>query len=190
MAKILHEEGRGVPDRLLVEGMQHGVAGAVRRGAGALRGALAEVRGHAAEGALVDASLLGARERHAVVLQFDDGRGRLLAHQLDGVLVAEPVGTLDRVIHVPAPVIGPHVAQRGADAALRGDRVAARRKQLADAGRGQAGLGQTERRAQPGAAGPDDDHIVGVVDEFIGTQSGLPKAMRSTANTPSAARRT
>src|ERR1700728_4621647 len=42
-------------------------------------------------------------------------------------------------------------------------------------------------RAQAGAAGAHDDDIVRVVNELIGTQSGLPKAMRSTAKTPSAA---
>ena len=73
--EVLDEEGRRVAERLLVQRVQHRVAGAVGRGAGALRDALAVVRGHAAERALVDAAGLGARERHAVVLELDD-RGR------------------------------------------------------------------------------------------------------------------
>ena len=52
--EVLDEERRLVPDRLLVQRVQHRVAGAIRRGAGALRDALAEVRRHAAERTLVD----------------------------------------------------------------------------------------------------------------------------------------
>src|SRR5690606_14644554 len=70
--EVLDEELGLVRQRLLVQRVQHGVAGAVGRGAGALGDALAVVRGHAAEGTLVDAAVLGARERHALVLELDD----------------------------------------------------------------------------------------------------------------------
>ena len=165
--EILDEETRLVLERLLIQGMQHGVAGAIRRGAGALRDALAEMRGHAAERPLVDAAVLGARERHAVVLELDDRGRRLLAHELDGVLVAQPIRTLHGVVHMPAPVVVAHVAERRRDAALRRDRMAAGREHLGQARGGKPGLGQAEGRAQSRAAGADDDHIVGVVDEFV-----------------------
>ena len=77
--EVLDEEARLVLERLLVQRVQHGVAGAVGRGAGALRDALAVVGGHAAEGTLVDLAVLGARERQAVVLEFEDGGRRFLA---------------------------------------------------------------------------------------------------------------
>src|SRR5665213_3139045 len=48
--EILDAERCRVADRLLIQSMQHRMAGAVGRRAGALRDALAEVRGHAAEG--------------------------------------------------------------------------------------------------------------------------------------------
>ena len=147
--------------------MQHGVAGAVGGGAGALRDALAEMRGHAAEGALINPAILGARERHAVMFQFDDRGGRLLAHEFDGVLIAEPVRALDGVVHVPPPIIGAHVAERGGDAALRSNGVAARGKHLGQAGGGESGLGQSESGAQPRTAGADHHHIVGMVDQFV-----------------------
>ncbi len=63
------------------------MAGAVGGGAGALCGALAVVRGHAAESALVNFSFGCARERHAVMLQLDDGGNGFLAHIFNGVLV-------------------------------------------------------------------------------------------------------
>jgi hypothetical protein len=59
----------------------------------------------AAEGTLVDLAVVGAVEGHAVVLELDDDLVGLAAHELDGVLVAEPVGPLDGVVHVPVPVV-------------------------------------------------------------------------------------
>ena len=121
--EILDEELGRVAERLAVERVQHGVAGAVGGGAGALRDALAVVGGHAAEGALIDLAVLGAREGHAVMLELVDRGRRLAAEIFDGVLVAEPVRPLDGVVHVPAPVVLAHVAERGGDAALRRDGV-------------------------------------------------------------------
>ena len=79
-------------------------------------------------------------ERQAVVLELDDRLGRLAAHVLDRVLVAEPVAALDRVVRVPAPVVLGHVAERRVDAALRGDGVRARREELGDAAGGVGGF--------------------------------------------------
>src|SRR5262249_25271098 len=56
----------------------------------------------------------------------------------------------------------------GADAALRRHGVAASGEHLGDAGRAQALLGHAEGGAQSGAAGTDDDHVVGMVDDRIG----------------------
>ena len=154
-------------DRLLVQRVQHGVAGAIRGRAGAMRRALAVVSGHAAEGALVDAAVVGARERHAVVLELDDRGRRFLAHELDRVLVAEPVRTLDGVVEMEAPVVLAHVAERCRDATLRGHRMAARREHLGDAGGRQPRFGEAQRRAQAGSAGADHDDVVGVIDEFV-----------------------
>ncbi len=66
--EVLHEEGRGVAYRLLIQRVEHRVTGAVGGGAGALGDALAIVRRHTAEGALIDASGFGTGKRHTVVL--------------------------------------------------------------------------------------------------------------------------
>ena len=167
--EILDEEFRRVAQRLPVHRVQHGVAGAVGGRAGALRGALAVMRGHAAERALIDlAVFLAARERQAPVLQLVHGGRRVAAHVFDRVLVAEPVGALDGVVHVPAPVVLAHVAERGRDAALRRDGVRAGREHLGDAGGAQAGFGAADDRAQARAAGADHDHVIGVVLDRIG----------------------
>ena len=178
-AKYSMKNSRVVLQRLLVQRVQDRVAGAVGRGAGALRGALAVFGGHAAERTLVDPAVLGARERHALVLEFDDGRNRFAAHVLDRVLVAQPVGSLDRVVEVIAPVVRAHVAQRGGNAALRRDGVRSGREDLGDARRRQALLREAEGRTQPGAAGADHDHVVLVFGDLV---SGWSSARHSTVN--------
>src|SRR5439155_14030867 len=144
------------------------MAGAVGGGAGAVgRRTVTEFHHVPAERPLIDLPQLGARERHAEMLKLDDRRDRLAAHIFDRVLIAEPVRPLDGVVHVPAPVVVAHIAERGGDAALRRDRVAAGREHLADAG----GLQPLDRRAeggaQPGAAGPDDDDVISVFGDRI-----------------------
>ena len=105
------------------------MAGAVGGSAGALGWrAFAKFGGHAAEGALVDLARFRARKWYAVMLKLVDGLGSFAAEIFNGVLVAEPVGPLDRVIHVPAPVVGTHIAERRRDAALGRDRVRAGRE--------------------------------------------------------------
>ena len=49
-------------------------------------------------------------------------------------LISEPVWALDGVVHVPAPVVGLHVAERRVDAALRRHSVRPSREQLRDDG--------------------------------------------------------
>ena len=174
-----------VPERLLIECMQHRVPGAVGCSTGALRRPLAVTRRHAAERALVDPAVFGPREWHAVVLELDDRRGRLLAHVGDGILIAEPVRSLYGVVHVPAPVVLAHVAERSADPALGSDRMTARRKYLRETGRRQALFGESERRPEAGPAGADDHDIVAVVDEFVvAGHHGVPSATLRIANTP------
>src|SRR5262249_57030844 len=99
--------------------VQHGVAGAVGSRAGALRGALAIMRGHAAEGTLIDLAVLAPRKRQAPMLQLVNRFGRVAAQIFDRVLVAEPVGALDGVVPMPTPVVFAHIAERSRNAALR-----------------------------------------------------------------------
>ena len=171
--EVFDEELHVVLQALLVERVQDGVAGAVGGSAGAVgRRAVAELRHVAAERALVDLAGLGAAERHAEMLQLVDRGDRLAAHVFDGVLVAQPVRPLHGVVHVPAPVVLAHVAERRGDAALRRDGVAARRKHLGDAGGLQARGAHAEGGAQAGAAGAHHHHVIGVVDDVVGARGG------------------
>ena len=151
-------------DILLVQRVQHGVAGAVGGGAGAFHGLLTVVGGVAAKGALVNRAVRVAVKGHAHVFQVIHDLRCLAAHELDGILVAEPVRALDGVVEVVVPVVLVHVAEGGADAALCGYGVRARRKHLAQHGDVQAGARQLQRGAHAGATGANDDDV-----KFAGT---------------------
>jgi hypothetical protein len=166
--EILDEELGLLLQRLAIEGVQHGVAGAVGGGAGALhRRAFAEFGRVAAERALVDLARLGARERHPVMLQLDNRLGGLTRQVFHGVHVAEPVRALDGVVHVPLPVVRPHIGQAGGDATLSRHRVAAGREHLGDTGGLQPLLGHPQRRPKPRAPGADNHNVVFVINELV-----------------------
>ena len=127
------ELGR-VAQRLPVHRVQHGMAGAVGRRASALGGAFAEMCRHPAERALIDFSVfLATRKRQPPMLKLVNSSWRVAAEIFNGVLVAEPVGALDCVVHMPTPVVFAHVAKCSGNAALRGNRVRARRENFGDA---------------------------------------------------------
>jgi hypothetical protein len=77
-----------MPQSLLIERMQHRMAGAIRGGAGPLGLALAEAGGHAAEGALINLAFLGAGKRQTVMFKLYDRGNGLADHVFDGILVA------------------------------------------------------------------------------------------------------
>ena len=78
--EVLDIELRIVLQALAIQRVQDRVAGAVRGRAGTRRLVAAEVLALAAEGALVDAAVVEARERHAEMLQLVDRLRRGAAH--------------------------------------------------------------------------------------------------------------
>ncbi|KAI6755199.1 hypothetical protein HG531_004305 [Fusarium graminearum] len=98
---ILHNQVEGevldevvglVAERLAVESVKKGVAGSVS-------GSTASLAGNCSS----------SREGAAVVLKLDNGSGSLSGHVVNSVLVTQPVGTLDGIVHVPSPVVLVHV---------------------------------------------------------------------------------
>ena len=167
--EILDVELCRLAQRLAVHGVKHRMAGTVGGSAGAPRLALAELRRHAAKSALEDLAVLGAGEGHAPMLQLVDGFWRVTAEILDAVLVAEPVRPLHGVVHMPAPIVGPHVTQRRGDAALGRHGVRAGRKDLGDAGGAKARLAGADHGAQSRSARADNDDVIGVVGDLVST---------------------
>ena len=123
------------------------MAGSIGSSAGPLdRRSLAELGRMAAERTLVDPAVFRTAERNAVVLEFIHrlrGFARQIFHR---VHVAEPVRTFHRVVHMPLPMVGTHVPERGGDAALGGYSMRAGRENLGDASRAQTLLGHPQCR--------------------------------------------
>ena len=82
-------------------------------------------------------------------------------------LISQPVTALDSIIHVPSPVILRHVSQGCVNASLRRDGVGARRKQLGDTGRLEAGFTQTHGGTQTRSTGSHYYGIVRVIHDGV-----------------------
>ena len=107
---LYKETGFGL-NVLLVERVQHGVARAIGGCASAFNGFFAVVGGVTSKRALVNRAVRVAIERHAHVLKVVNHLGRFTAHELNRVLVAEPVGTFNGVIKMVMPIVFVHVSQ-------------------------------------------------------------------------------
>ena len=138
---------------LLVQDVDQDVAGDV----GGVRGAR---RARGAERALRDLALRRAREDRAPALELVDVGGRLVAEDLDRVLVAEVVRSLDRVERVLLGAVLGRVPERRVDPAFGRAGVAADRVDLGEKRDVRALVERLDGRAHPGAAGPDDKHVM------------------------------
>ena len=75
-----------------------------------------EVAHMPAEWPLVDLSVFSTGEGHPRMLELDHRGCGLPAQVFDRVLVAEPVGPLDRTVHMPLPTVLAEVAETGGNA--------------------------------------------------------------------------
>ena len=110
-----------------------------------------------AERALRDAAPFVPTEDDAHPLQIQDVAGRLPAHCLDGVLVAQIQAPLRGVEGVGLP--GVILAQRRVDPSLRGDGMTADRMDFREEGHVQMG-GRRQGGPHAGQTGADDEEIV------------------------------
>ena len=128
-------------------------------------GAVADVREARipvpAEVALEDAPVGRAVEQRAPRLELAHAVRRFLRVQLGHAPVVDVLAAAHGVGEVDAPVVAVvDVAQRRRHAALGHHRVRLAEQRLADESDRDAGGGGFDRRAQPGAAGADDEHVV------------------------------
>ena len=116
-----------------------------------------------AEVALVDASIRRPIEDRSPRFELAHAVRRLLGVNFSHAPVVDVLTAAHRVreMHAPAVaiVVVPH---RGSHAAFRHDGVRLAEQRLADQADGDAGVGRLNRRAQAGAACPDDQNVVGV----------------------------
>ena len=165
---VLDEVGGVVGEGATVEGVEHGVAGTIGGSSGSVGLTTFTVfLGLTTEGSLVDLAVLASGEGETVVLQLTDGTGGFTAHVVDGVLVTEPIGTLDGIVEVPSPVIGVHVTQSGIDTTLSGDGVGTSGEELGNDGGLEAIFRKTHSSTKTSTTSTDDDTIVLVVNNRI-----------------------
>ena len=117
-------------------------------------------RARSAERPLRDATVVGAREHRTPVLELVDVGGRLVAEDLDRVLVAQIVGALDRVVCVLLWAVVRGVAERRIDAAFGRAGVTADGMDLREQRDVGARIVRLDGRAHTRAAGADDEDIV------------------------------
>ena len=101
--------------------MQKCVARAVSGGTSASRlPTFAVVLALPAKGSLINPALFGSRKRQAHVFQFEYRLGPHGTHVFDRVLISNVIRALDRVVHVPPPIILRISTRNGTgDSALR-----------------------------------------------------------------------
>ncbi|RUS13984.1 hypothetical protein BC937DRAFT_94515 [Endogone sp. FLAS-F59071] len=126
----------------------------------------------ATESTLVDLTLLGTREGDAKVLELDNRVGGLATHVVNCILITQPIAPFDCVTE-SVPALKSSSFKRAPIPHLSSDSVRPGREQLGDTGSVESGLGKTKGGAQTGAAGTDDDGVVGVIDDgvFVGDRA-------------------
>ncbi|MNJ34802.1 hypothetical protein D3C77_295270 [compost metagenome] len=118
------------------------------------------VLGLTTERTLIDTAGFGTRERQTHVIQLEDRSRAFLTHVFDSVLVTDVVGTLDGIVHVPAPVIVRVGRSDGAgDATLGRYGVRTGREDLGDHGSLVTTLSQLQRSAHAGTTTTNDDGV-------------------------------
>ena len=148
--------------------MQHGVTGAVGRCRRTLNGgAFAHILHVAAKGALVNCAVGIAAKRNAGMLKLVHRRRRFTHHIFDRVLVTQPVGPLDGVVHMPGPMVRRVVAKRRRNSALCRNGVRTGGENLRDTGCFQTSFSAAHRGAQARATGSDNNRVISVIDNLV-----------------------
>ena len=152
--RVLHVDLDALVDPVVLERADHLEPGAIAD-VGEARVAVA------AEVTLQDAAVLGAIEDRAPGLELAHAIGRLLGVQLGHPPVVQVLAAAERVgeVHLPAVAIV-DVGHRRRHPPLGHDRVGLAEQRLADEADGDTRRGSLDRRAQPRAAGANDQDVV------------------------------
>jgi len=122
------------------------------------------------EGSLIDLSFRGTREWETIWLELEHCSWSFLGHVMDGILITEPIRTLDCVKEVPFPVVLSHVSEGCIDTTLSSDGVRTSWEQLGDTSSLETFLDETKSGSKTSTTGTNYDCIVSVVNNgvFIG----------------------
>ena len=125
------------------------------------------------EGSLVDLSLFGSWERKTIRLEFQDGLRSLFAHVMDGILISQPVTSLDCVVCVPSPIVVVHIAKSSIDTTLSCNCMWSCGEELGDAGSLESLLYKSESGSESSSSCSHNDSIKGMIDNSVLLEEGI-----------------
>ena len=78
---------------------------AIGRSTGPTGHRLTMIKRMTAKWTLINFTFFSARERHTIILKFNNRWDGITTHVFNGVLIAQPIRSFDSIIHVKLPVI-------------------------------------------------------------------------------------
>ena len=153
--------------------MQYRMTRPVSRRTCTLGNTFTKIGGHTTKWALINFTFFGPRERNTKMLKLINSFRGIATQIFDCILIAQPIRALDRIVHMPTPVIITHIAKRCRNATLSSNSVATRWKNLRNTCCPQAFFRAPKRCTQTRPAGANNDNIELMVYELIFTHSSL-----------------
>ena len=108
-------------------------------------------------------AIVRSRERASVIFQLNNRLWCLSCHVVDGILISKPIRTLDRVVHVPPPIVLVHVSEGRINSSLSCYSVTSSWKELGYTRCVKTSLGKTKSCPQTSPTGSNDNGIIFVV---------------------------
>lgn len=92
---------------------------------------------------------------------------------MDGILISEPVASLDGIVSVPPPIVFVHVTEGCVDTSLGGNSVRSGGEKFGNAGGFETLFDKTESSSESGTSSSDDNSVEGVINDGIFFKEGV-----------------
>jgi len=86
---------------------------------------------------------------------------------MDGVLISEPIASLDGVVSVPSPIVLVHVSKGGVDTSLSGDGMGSGWEEFRNTGSFETLFDKTKSSSESSTTGSDNNSVEGVINHCI-----------------------
>jgi len=127
----------------------------------------AEMKRLSSESSLIDFSFRSTREWETIWLEFKHCSWSLLGHVMDGILITEPIWTLNGIKEVPFPVVLSHVSEGCIDTTLSSDGVRTSWEQLGDTSSLETFLDETKSGSKTSTTGTNYYCIISMVNNGV-----------------------
>jgi len=119
------------------------------------------------EGSLIDLSFRSTGEWETIWLKLEHCSWGFLGHVMDGILITEPIRTLDGVKEVPSPVVLSHVSEGCIDTTLSSDCVRTSWEQFGNASSLETFLDETKSGSKTSTTGTNYYCIISMVNNGV-----------------------